>query len=48
MPPMSSSRTLMTRPPRWRCHTCPAVFTAWAAAQRHADQTGHRRIEVIL
>ena len=31
-------------PPRWRCATCGAIFRAYAAAQRHADNAGHRRI----
>lgn len=38
----------MTRPARWRCHTCGETFTAYAAAQRHADTTGHRRLDAIL
>lgn len=37
----------MTRPPRYRCHTCGATFTAWALAERHADTHGGARIEVL-
>jgi transposase-like protein len=33
---------------RWRCHACHQPFTAWAAAERHSDQTGHHRLEVLL
>lgn len=29
----------------WRCHDCPATFTTWAAAERHADKERHPRIE---
>jgi hypothetical protein len=32
----------------WRCHQCGQQFTSWAAAERHADQTGHTRLEVVL
>ena len=28
------SRTLL----RWTCWTCGVTFTAWAKAQRHADE----------
>jgi rubredoxin len=35
-------------PPRWRCHNCGAIFTAWAPAQRHANTPGHRRIDTDL
>jgi len=38
----------MTRPARWRCHTCGETFTAWARAEAHGDQPGHHRIEVII
>ena len=31
--------------PIYRCHGCGDTFTAWAPAERHADQPGHRRIE---
>lgn len=27
----------MTAPARYRCHTCGATLTSWAAAERHAD-----------
>jgi uncharacterized C2H2 Zn-finger protein len=31
----------------WRCHTCGEAFTAWAPAQRHAnDSHGGARIEI--
>lgn len=33
---------------RYRCHTCGAEFTAWAAAQRHADSHGGARLELVL
>jgi uncharacterized C2H2 Zn-finger protein len=36
------------RSERWRCHNCGAVFRAYAAAERHANQPGHRRIEFLL
>lgn len=32
----------------WRCHTCEQTFTSWAAAERHADEAGHHRIEIDL
>lgn len=32
----------------WRCHTCGETFKSWAASERHADATGHPRLEVIL
>ena len=35
-------------PARWRCHGCKAVFTAYAAAERHANTPGHRRIDFDL
>jgi hypothetical protein len=39
----------MSRPaPTYRCHTCAATFTAWAAAERHADSERHHRIELIV
>ena len=33
---------------RYRCHQCAATFTAWATAQRHADEARHHRIELSL
>jgi len=36
------------RPALWRCHRCGDVFTAWAAAERHADLERHPRLENIL
>jgi len=33
---------------RYRCHTCGAVFAAWAPAERHADAERHHRMELIL
>lgn len=33
---------------RWRCHACGETFTAWSKAEAHADQAGHRRLEVIV
>jgi hypothetical protein len=35
-------------PPRWRCHNCGAIYGAYKAAERHATQPGHRRIETTL
>jgi hypothetical protein len=32
----------------FRCHTCPAEFTTWPKAERHVDETGHRRIEAVF
>jgi hypothetical protein len=32
----------------WRCASCPETFRHWAKAERHADATGHSRIEVVL
>lgn len=31
-----------------RCATCDAPFSAWAEAQRHADEEGHHRIDLVL
>ena len=33
--------------PRWRCTTCHSMFTAWAAAETHADDARHRRLELL-
>jgi hypothetical protein len=33
------------RSSRFRCHDCHATNTTQAGAERHADRTGHRRIE---
>jgi hypothetical protein len=33
---------------RWCCHNCGAVFTRWAAAQRHGNTPGHHRIILDL
>lgn len=32
---------------QWRCYGCHHISETWAAAQRHADESGpgHRRIE---
>jgi len=38
----------MTRPPRYRCHTCAATFTAYAPAERCADAHGGARIDLFL
>jgi hypothetical protein len=40
----------MAEPTAWayRCHTCGATFTAWAPAQRHADEHHHARLELVL
>lgn len=33
---------------RWQCVACGEIHKSWAAAERHADDEGHRRIELIL
>lgn len=33
---------------RWLCCGCGEVLTSWAAAERHADEQGHTRIELVL
>jgi hypothetical protein len=33
---------------KWRCHACSEEFTAWAPAERHGNQRGHGRIELVL
>lgn len=38
----------MTKPRAWLCHTCGERFTAWATAERHADQHHHHRLDVEL
>jgi rubredoxin len=47
-PPAARSTPGDDIPPRWRCRGCGKVFTAWAAAQRHAGAPEHRRIEIDL
>lgn len=32
----------------WQCSACSEVLTSWAAAERHCDEQGHRRIELVL
>lgn len=32
----------------FRCHACGNEETAWTRAERHADETGHARIECVL
>lgn len=32
----------------WRCGACGLATSAYAAAERHADEPGHRRIECVL
>lgn len=48
-PGPSSGPTAAGGKPLWRCHTpgCGQETTALAAAQRHADNTGHRRFDWI-
>jgi hypothetical protein len=41
----SAPRRETPRSARFRCHDCHAANTTQAAAERHADRTGHRRIE---
>jgi len=38
----------MTRRWNYRCHTCDAVLTTWAAAERHADSHGGARLDLEL
>jgi hypothetical protein len=35
---------------RWtyRCHTCAERFASWAAAERHADEHHHARLDLEL
>lgn len=33
---------------QWRCATCGAVSVTYAAAERHADELGHHRVECVL
>jgi hypothetical protein len=40
----ATGRVRGSTPPRWRCHTCGQLFTAWAPAERHP----HPRIELLL
>jgi hypothetical protein len=42
------TRTPTDRGGSWTCHTCDTTFKAWAAAQRHADEHEHWRIETNL
>ena len=39
---------LPRRQSRWRCHACQVIHTSYAAAQRHADDHTHGRIELVL
>lgn len=32
----------------WRCHGCGATFTVWAKAERHGNDDGHHRIEIVF
>lgn len=32
---------------RWRCAACGHVSKWWRAAERHADENGHHRIDVV-
>ena len=32
----------------WRCFRCGQTFTKWAPAERHGNNAGHHRIEVVL
>ena len=32
---------------RWRCAKCGAVFEKWAPMQRHSNDTGHARVEIV-
>jgi hypothetical protein len=33
---------------RWECRTCGQVFTAWAPAERHADEHHGARIVLVF
>lgn len=41
-PPKPRSRQV------WRCHDCGERFTQWAPAQRHSNDSGHVRIDIVL
>lgn len=32
----------------WQCTACGEVSKSWAAAEQHADDHGHRRVELVL
>ena len=32
----------------WQCCACGEVSKSYAAAEKHADDVGHRRIELVL
>jgi hypothetical protein len=38
----------MSRTYRWRCCACQEEFASWTAAERHADDEGHHRVEVLV
>ena len=45
-PPVRSPGRAATN--QHRCHICQVLHPSYAAAERHADQTGHARIELEL
>jgi hypothetical protein len=47
-PPRPAADTAERLKTTWTCHNCRAHFTTWAAAQRHSNAPGHRRIELDL
>lgn len=32
---------------RWRCAACGHLSDWWRAAERHADENGHHKIDVV-
>jgi hypothetical protein len=54
--PATHTATVSERKPaRWRCHACDREFVfgghdddSWAAAERHAGETGHLRFDFVL
>jgi hypothetical protein len=37
-----------TKGGRWTCHACGEPFTTWAAVERHRDELGHVRFDLVL
>lgn len=33
---------------KWVCAECGEQFTFWARAERHSDEQGHHRINLVL
>lgn len=32
----------------WQCCACGTVSRSWSAAERHCDEQGHPRVELVL